>query len=335
MNGNGKGEPVMQHGLSYATLALVGGALIPWASEVAAQPAYPSKLIRVLVGVPPGGSTDLITRMYAEWLHESLGQPGIVENRPGGNTTAAAEAVARAAPDGYTLLLATDALVALPLLTKLTFDPFKDLAPIGTIGVSRFVLAVHPSLPVNNVKELVALAKARPGQMNYASSGNAGTSHLGLEKFKLLTATNMVHIPYKGAGPAIVDAIAGHVQVSMWTPLAIAAHVQAGKLKPLAATGPKRVPLLPNVPTFGEAGFPAYDHNVWFAVFAPAGTPRQNIDRLAAEIAKMIAAPKHRQRLDSSGVEPLLLAPEPLATMIRSQAAELQVLIKTANIKMD
>ena len=329
----------MHRNLKFVVGSLLAGVLAGWTTFINAQPsqqpAYPSRLIRVLVGVPPGGSTDQITRMFAEWLHESLRQPSVVENRPGANTAAAADAVARASPDGHALLMATDALVALPLLAKLTFDPFKDLAPIGAIGVSRFVLAVHPSLPVSTVKELIALAKARPGQLNYASSGNAGTSHLGLEKFKMHTATNMVHIPYKGAGPAIIDAIAGQIQVSMWTPLAIVGHVNAGKLKPLAATGPKRTQLLPNVPTFGEAGLPGYDHNVWFAVFAPAGTPKPIVDRLNVEIARMVAAPNNKQRLDSSGVEPLLITPEQLATMIRAQVAELQTLITAANIKMD
>jgi len=183
--------------------------------SVSAQQPYPSRPIRVLVGVPPGGATDLMTRMFAEWLRESLGQPAVVENRPGANTAVAAEAVARSAPDGHTLLFSTDALLSTALLAKLNFDPFKDFAPIGIIGVSRFALTVHPSLPVNTVKELVALAKARPGQLNYASSGNAGTSHFGVEKFKMVTGTNMVHVPYKGAGPAITDAIAGEVQVSM------------------------------------------------------------------------------------------------------------------------
>lgn len=328
----------MQQSLKFVICSLlvaVLGGQMTFTHAQQPQQAYPSKLIRVLVGVPPGGSTDLITRMFAEWLHENLGHPSIVENRPGANTAVAADAVARAAPDGHTLLTATDALVALPLLTKLTFDPFKDLAPIGTIGLSRFVLTVHPSLPVNTVKELIALAKARPGQLNYASSGNAGTSHLGLEKFKMVTGTNMVHIPYRGAGPAIVEAIAGQVQVSMWTPLAILGHVKAGKLKPLAVTGPKRIPQLPDVPTFAEGGLPGYDHNVWFAAFAPAGTPRPIVDRLNAQIAKMTASPKIKERLDSSGVEPLLFTPEQLRAMIGAQAAELQKLIKTANIRMD
>jgi tripartite-type tricarboxylate transporter receptor subunit TctC len=289
----------------------------------------------VLVGVPPGGATDLMTRLYADWLHESLGAAAVVDNRPGANTAVAADAVAHAPADGYTLLHSTDALLSVALMAKLNFDPFKDFSPVGTIGVSHFAMVVHPRLPVSTVKDLIALAKARPGQLNYASSGNAGTSHFGLEKFKMVTGTYMVHVPYKGAGPAIVDAIAGEVQVSMWTPLAVAGHVKAGKLKPLAVTGPKRVEQLPNVSTFAEAGLPQYDHEVWFAILAPAGTPKPIVDRLNAEIAKMVASPKMKARLDSNGIEPLASKPEDLTARMRAGTAEMAKLIKIANIKMD
>ncbi len=318
-----------------ALRAFVGCVLATIAICAAAQQPHPNRPVRVLVGVPPGGSTDLITRMFAEWLRESLGQPTVVENRPGANTAVAADAVARSAPDGHALLVSTDALLSIALLAKLNFDSFKDLAPIGIIAVSRFVLAVHPSLPVNTLREFIALAKARPGQLNYASSGNAGTSHFGMEKFKMLTGTSMVHIPYRGAGPAIVDAIAGQVQVSLWTPLAIAEHVKAGKLKTLAVTGPKRIPLLPNVSTFAEAGLPGYDHSVWFAVYAPAATPRSIVDRLNVEIANMVASPKIKERLDSNGVEPVLSTPEQVTALMRAGTAEMAKVIKVANIKMD
>jgi tripartite-type tricarboxylate transporter receptor subunit TctC len=314
--------------------AFAACVLAVMATHAGAQQPYPNRPVRVLVGVPPGGSTDLITRMFAEGLRDGLGQPTVVENRPGANTAVAADAVARSAPDGHALLVSTDALLSIALLTKLNFDAFKDFAPIGIIAVSRFVLAVHPSLPVKTLKEFIALAKARPGQLNYASSGNAGTSHFGLEKFKMLTGTNIVHIPYRGAGPAIVDAIAGQVQVSLWTPLAIAEHVKAAKLKPLAVTGPQRLQLL-DVSTFAEAGLPGYDHTVWFAVYAPAATPRAIVDRLNAEIAKMVASPKIKERLDSNGVEPLLSTPEQVTALMRAATAEMAKLIKVANIKMD
>lgn len=305
------------------------------AGSLALAQQYPARPIRVLVGVPPGGSTDAQARMFAEWLQDSLGQSAFVENRPGANTALAAEGVARAAPDGHSLLVATDAFLAMPLLTKVSFDPFKDFAPVGVLALNRFVLAVHPNVPVNNVQELVAWLKARPGKANYGSSGNAGASHLGLEKFKILTGTEFTHIPYKGAGPALTDAIAGRYEISMWTPTAIAGHVKAGKLKALAVTGPKRVAALPQVPTFAEAGLPAYDHTAWQAVFATAGTPRPVIDRLNGEIARMVASAKVKQKLDEAGVEAMAVKPEQMAEMLRNDSAELAKLIRTANIRMD
>lgn len=314
---------------------LLAAVIAAQAMLAGAQPAYPNKPIKVLVGVPPGGSTDALTRMFADWLQESLGQPAVVDNRPGANTVIAADVVAKAAPDGHTLLVTTEAFLTMPLLTKTPFDPFKDFAPIGTVGINRFVFAVHPSVPVNNIKELVAYVKSRPGKVNYGSSGNAGASHLGGEKFKMLTGTHIVHIPYRGAGPALTDAIGGQYELSLWTPLAITPHVKSGKLKPLAVTGPKRMPFLPNVPTFAEAGLPQYEHHSFLSVYAPAGTPRPIIDKLNAEIAKMVAAPKIRKKLDESGVEPMQTTPEQLTAMMRKESAESAKLIKAAGIRMD
>jgi len=299
-----------------------------------AQP-YPIKPIKLLVGVPPGGSSDAIARIFAAWLQEELGQPAVVDNRPGANTAIAAYAVVHAAPDGYTLLVASDAFITVPLLTKLQYDPFKDFTPIGTLTVSPFVFAVHPSSPINSAKELVEYAKAHPDEINYGSSGNGGASHLGAEKFKLLTGTKMVHVPYRGAGPALTDAIGGQVQLSLWTPLAITPHVKAGKLKALAVTGTKRVPSLPQVPTFAEAGFPQYDHKTWIGVYAPTGTPKPILDKVSAEINKMLAAPKIKQKLQENGAEPFVSTPEQFTQMMRSDTDELRGLIKAANVKMD
>lgn len=318
---------------SFLTCGLAAHALL-----VAAQPAqqpYPSKPIKILVGVPPGGSTDTIARLFADWLRESMGQPTIVENRPGANTAVAADAVARSAPDGYTLLLATDAFITVPLLTKVSFDPIKDFAPIATLTMNPFVMAVHPSVPANTLKDFITYAKARPGKLSYASSGNGGATHLGIEKFKMLTGTNIVHIPYRGAGPALTDAIGGQVELSMWTPLAISSHVAAGKLKPLALTGPHRLPALSQVPTFAEAGLPAYNYQAWQAVFAPAGTPKPIVDRLNAEIQKMLSNPKVKETLDKQGVEVFYSAPDKIVPFMRSQTADLAKLIKAANITMD
>lgn len=318
-----------KHLLQASLAAVLGATLLP----AMGQAPYPSRPIKLFVGVPPGGSTDALTRLFGDWLQESLGQPTVVENKPGANTAIAADAVARAPADGYTLLVATEAHIIIPLLTKLNYDPFKSFEPVGTIGLNQFVLAVHPSVPANTVKEFVDYAKARPGQLNFGSSGNAGTSHLGLEKMKLMTGMSIVHIPYRGAGPALADAVAGQVQVSMWTPLAISSHVT--KLKPLAVTGHKRIASLPQVPTFAEAGYPNFEHKSWLSVYAPAGTPKAIVDKLNAEIAKMQASPKIKQRMEASGVEPLLSTPEQLTAMNRAETIETQKLIKAANIKMD
>ena len=324
----------MQKYLKNIVRAAVIGALASQALLAGAQ-SYPSKPIKVFVGVPPGGSTDALTRVFAEWLQESMGQPAVVENKPGANTAVAADLVARSAPDGYTLLVTTEAFITMPLLTRTPYDPVKDFVPVGTVGVNRFVLVVHPSVPVNTVKEFTAYAKAHPGQLNFGSSGNAGASHIGLEKFKMLTGTFITHIPYRGAGPALTDGIAGQYQAAMWTPLAVSPHVNAGKLKPLAVTGPKRMSVLPKVPTFAEAGLPAFDHRSWLSVYAPAGTPKPIVDKLNAEISKMLASPKIRQKLEGAGVEPFISTPEQLTTLNREESSMLQKLIKTSNIKMD
>jgi len=311
------------------------GLLAAHAVLAAAQPSYPNRPIKIQVGVPPGGSTDSVARMFAQWLQGSWAQPAIVENRPGANTAVAANAVAHASPDGYTVLLATNAHITIPLLTKLSYDPFKDFAPVGTIGVSHYVLLIHPSLPPNTLQEFIAYAKARPGQLNYGSSGNGGGSHIAGELFNTLTGTRIEHVPYKGAGPALSDAIGGQVQVSFNTPLAVAGHVKAGKLKALAVTGPKRAPLLPDLPTFAEAGLPAYDVKAWYGVFLPAGTPKAIVDKLAAEIDKFLSSPKVKENLEKQGVEPLHSTPEQFTTMMRAESVDLSKLIKATHIKID
>lgn len=333
-----KQETLVQQRLRIAFRTALACLLATQVMLVAAQPAqqpYPSKPIKVLVGVPPGGSTDALTRLFADWLQQSLGQPTIVENKPGVNSAVAAEAAARSAPDGYTLFLATDAFITVPLLTKVSFDPFKDFTPIGSVAVNRFTMAVHPSVPVKSLQEFIAYAKARPGKLSYASSGNGGSSHLGIEKFKMLTGTDIVHIPYKGAGPALSDAIGGRVELSMWTPLAISGHVASGKLKPLALTGPKRLPVLPDVPTFAEAGLPTFDHRAWLAVFAPANTPKHVVDVVRAEIQKMMASPRVKETFERQGVEAFPNSPEELTALMRKEMAENEKLIKAANIKME
>jgi len=327
--------------MEHSTLArrsLLAASLAALAEPAAAQTGeagYPSRPIRVLVGVPPGGSTDSLTRLFVDWLRQSTGQTAIADNRPGVNSAIAAEAVARSAPDGYTLLAATDALITVPLLQRLSFDPLRDFAPVGTVATNRFVLVVHPSVPAHSLAELIALARARPGELNYGSSGSGGISHVGLETFKMQTGTDMVHVPYRGAGPALTDGISGQYQVAIWTPLAVAAHVAAGRLRALAVTGPARLPLLPEIPTFAEAGLPEFDKQSWFAVFAPAGTPAPVIERLGSEIRLMLADPTMRGVLSRQGVEPFISTPEQVTAMLRADTEELRRVIRAAGIRMD
>lgn len=312
----------------------------PWLqalAQVSAPAAFPNRALRVLVGVPPGGSTDALARLVADHLRDALGQSTVVDNRPGANTAVAAEAVARSAPDGHTLLFATEALLTVPLLTKVSFDPLSDFVPVATVAMNRFVMAVHPDVPATTLQDFIRLAKQRPGQLNYASSGSGGASHLGIEKFKRLTGTHIVHIPYRGAGLALTDAVAGQVQLSMWTPLAIAPHVASGRLRALAITGSKRlaIPSMANVPTFAEAGLPAFDHRAWQALYAPAATPRPIVERLHEEIRKMLTNPKVLDTLDRQGVDPFLSALDQIPGHLRAEQTEIARVVKAANIKMD
>lgn len=315
-----------------------GTALASAALYATAQPGnapYPNRPIKIIVGVPPGGSTNNIARMLAQELQTSWGQATIVENRAGANTTIASEAVWRAPADGYTLLFATNAHVTIPLLTKLPYDPLKDFEPIGTLGVSRFVLSVHPSVPANTLQEFITYAKAHPGQLNFGSSGNGGTSHISGEVFNMLTGTRITHIPYKGAGPSLTDSIGGQVQVSYNTPMIVAPYAKTGKLKALAVTGPKRLSFMPDVPTFAEAGLPAFDEKAWYGLFAPAGTPKPVIDKLAAEVARIVASPAFKDNLEKQGTEPWISTPEQFRATMKTDMANLAKVISAANIKVD
>jgi len=323
----------MQH-TRLARRIFVAG-LLAAASALAAAQNYPSRPIKILVGVPPGGSTNTVARMFAEWLQEKWGQPVVVENKPGANTAVAADAVAHSAPDGYTVLLATNAHITLPLLTKLGYDPIKDFAPVGTVGVAPYVLMVHPSVPGNTLKEFIAYTKAHPGQLNFGSSGNGGGSHIAGEVFNSLAGTRIQHVPYKGAGPALTDTLGGQVQVAFNTSLAVSEYVKAGRLKAFAVAGPKRVAILPQVPTFTEAGLPAFDEKAWYGVFVPAKTPKPIVDKLAAELGRMLASPAIKQKLEQQGIDPLVTTPDQFLAMMQKETGELARIIKTANIKID
>lgn len=330
----------MKQHLRTALHAAIAGLLIVQTTLSLAQPAQPAypapnKTIKVLVGVPPGGGVNAVARMFSEALQEKWGVPTIVENKPGANTAVAADAVARATPDGYTMLLATNALITVPLLAKLTFDPMNDFIPVGTVGLSRQFVVVNSSLPVNTLQELIAYAKANPGKLNFGSTGNGGPTHLTGTVFNNLTGANIQHIPYKGAGPLLNDLLAGQVQVSFLTGLGIAPHVNAGKLKALAVISPTRSTLLPQAPTTTEAGLPAFNEQGWYGIFLPAKTPKPIVDKLSTELAALIRSPAMKEKLEKQGVEPFLNTPAQFQVMLHKESAELAKVIKDNNIKID
>lgn len=315
---------------------LIAGVLMAIAASTSAQQAYPGKPIRFITPYAPGGSTTILARMIAQNLTESWNQQVFVENRPGGNTVMGTETLARSAPDGYTIMLTSNIHVINPnLYPKLPYDPVKDFAPIGTVSRVEIVLVVHPSVPANNLQELIALAKAKPGQLNYASSGSGGAGHLATEMFSVMTGVKMQHIPYKGGGAALIDLVGGQVDLSFAAPLEFAPHIKSGKLRAIAVSGEVRLPVLPQVPTFTEAGLPGLDIAFWQGILAPAGTPKTIVDKISTELARILAMPDIKEKLVFQGVEPFINTPEQFAALIKADLAKFAKLIKTANIKLE
>jgi len=301
-----------------------------------AQP-YPVKPLRLVIPYPPGGGADTIARPLAQKMSEKLGQQLVVENRGGANGNIGMEYVARAAPDGYTIVLALTAQLAVnpALYGKVPYDPVRDYAPITLFGTGTYILVVHPSLPAKSVKELVALAKARPGQIAYSSSGNGSGGHLAAELLNSMAGIRMLHVPYKGGGPALVDLIAGQVQVLFSTQLASWPHIQSGRIRALAVSTARRPASIPDLPTVAEAGLPGYDAGVWYGVLAPAGTPREVVARLNAEIVRALNAPDFRKFLEGNGIEPIGSPPEQLAQHIQSELVKWAKVVKDANVRVD
>lgn len=313
-----------------AGLACVGTALAQSAQN------YPNKPIRFIVPYAAGGSTSHVARLVATKLSESWGQPVVVDNRGGGNTAIGTEAVARSAPDGYTIGLQTSTLATLPhLIASLPFDPLKDLAPVAPLISTQLVLVLHPSVPANNLKEFIALAKARPNQLNFAAVGTGSSTHLAGELFKNVTGVKMQHVAYKGTAPALTDLIGGQVQLNFDTPVTSLPHIRAGKLKPIAITGKNRLASLPDVPTFAEAGLPEYDFQIWFGVIAPAGTPRDIIGKISREIARILALPDVKDNLALQGLDPFEASPDQFGALIRGDLDKYGKVIKGAGIKIE
>jgi len=314
---------------------LAGAGAVANAQSPAA--GYPDRPIRLVVPYPPGGGTDLIARSLAQKLTEAFGQQVIVENRAGANGNIGMDFVAKSAPDGHTLVLGLTGQFAVNpgLYKKLSYDPVKDFAPVALVASNPYILVVHPSLPAKSVKELIALAKARPGQLAFSSSGNGGGAHLATEMLKTLARIDMVHVPYKGAAPAITDLIAGQVQLSFTVWTTAGPHVKTGRLRALGVTTKQRSSVIPDLPSIAET-VPGYDTSVWYGVAAPAGTPAAIVAKLNAEILRVLAAPEFRQRI--GGVEPVdpsHRSPGQFGDFIRSEIVKWAKVIKDSHVKID
>ena len=311
-------------------------AVLSLAAPVSGQ-QYPVRPVRMLIGFPPGGGTDIVGRIVAQKLSENLGQQVVPENRGGATGMVAAELAARAAPDGYTIMMAhISAMSILPsLYPKMAYDTAKDFAPITLAAIGPNLLVVHPSLPVKNTKELIALARARPGQLHYASPGSGSVQHLSGELFKLQAKVDMLHVPYKGSGQSIVDLIAGHVQLNFDAVPVVIGHARQGRLRALAVTSEKRSALLPDIPTVSEAGVTGFDMGTWWGLVAPAAVNKDVVAKLYAESIKVLKQPDVRDRLANVGAEPGGNTPEQFGAFIRSESVKYARIVKDANIKID
>lgn len=296
---------------------------------------WPAKPLRYIVPFPPGAFNDTLARTLAAELPKTLGQAVVVENRPGGNTIIGTEVAAKSPPDGYTLYGAALPFSVIQSLYKTSFDVTKDFAPITLAGVTPNLLVANPNAPYNSVRELIAYAKANPGKVNYASTGNGTSNHLSFELFKAMTGTRITHIPYKGSAPAVTDLIGGQVEAMFDNTPNVLPHVRAGKLKALAVSSKTRSALAPEVPTVDEAGVPGYDVGVWFGILTVAGTPPEVVRRLNTEMVKILTSPEIKERFGKMGVEVIAGTPEHFSTFLRSEVSRWAKVIQDAGIKAD
>lgn len=315
------------------TLFLLCTALT--ASAATAQ-SYPSRPIRIIVPLTQGGSNDLLARIAAERLTASLGQPAVVDNRPGANGNIGTEFVAKSAPDGHTLLMANTSHVINSILSaKLPYDPIRDFAPVALMSSVHFALVVHPSVPAHSVKEFIALARARAGALTYASVGYGSPHHLAMELFKSMAGVDLTHVPYKGAGQFVPDLVAGEVSSVIGAINSLLPHIKAGRLRVLGIAGGRRTPLLPDTPTIAEAALPGFALDNWGGMLAPAGTPRGIIERLNAEIVGALRDPRIAERLTSQGIEITPSTPEEFQEMMRSYALKWSGVVRAAGIRLE
>src|SRR5688572_7044115 len=310
------------------------GVLLLFALQAAAQ-TYPSKAVRMIVPYPPGGGNDTLARLFAAKLSDRMGQQFVVENRPGAGAMIGTEAAAKSAPDGYTILLSSIATHALSpnLYSRVPYDPVKDFAPITLLGIAPTVLVVNADLPAKTLQELINLAKKQ--QLAYASGGNGTPPHINAEVFKSVAGIDLLHVAYKGGGPALVDLMAGRVQAMLDTAASAMPHVRSGKLRALAISAPRRSPELPELPTFAEAGLPQYDTNAWYSMHAPAGTPPDIVRRLNAELVAILKDPEILARFKQLATDPVGNSPEEFAAFVRAELDKYARIIKAAGIKLD
>jgi len=299
--------------------------------------AYPSKPIRMIVPYPPGGGTDIFARLLAAKLSPALGQQVVIEQRPGAGGVIGADVAAKAAPDGYTLLIgqASNLAINQHLMSKLPYDPVKDFAPITLIATSPGLLVVHPSLPIRTVKDLVALARSKPGTINYASAGNGSPGHLAAAYFNKVAHIDLLHVPYKGATPAMTDVIAGHASLYFTSPVAAQPYVQSGRLRQIAVTSAQRFPPLPDVPSIAEAGYPDFDMTSWWGLLAPAGIPRDIVARLHTESVTALNAAEMKERLAAQGALVVTNAPDQFASYLKSEIANWGRIVKASGARLD
>lgn len=296
---------------------------------------YPNQPIKFVVPYPPGGANDIFARLLAQPLHESLGQPVIVENRAGGGGTIGTASVAKATPDGYTLLLGSSGplAVAPSLISNLPYNPLRDLAPITMVGTVPNILAVHPSIPANSVKQLIALAKANPGKLTFGSSGIGGSGHLAGELFKLMAGIKMIHVPYRGSGLSVIGLVSGEISLTFENMLTLLPHVKAGRIRGLAVTTGQRSPVIPEVPTIAESGLPDYSAGPWFAIVSTGGTPQEVVNILNREFVKILKRPDVAKLLSARGADLVTGTPMELAEYLRTEISRWANVVRDANIK--
>jgi tripartite-type tricarboxylate transporter receptor subunit TctC len=307
-------------------LAVLAGAC--WA-----QTGYPNKAIRIVIALAPGGGVDTSARLLGQKFTDAWGQQVVAENRPGAGGTIATELVARAAPDGYTLLMVSMGHTITPALYKLSYDTIRDFAPISLFVQSPSVLAVHPSLPVKNVKELIVFTKARPNEILFSSSGNGSGQHLAMELLNRMAGVQLVHVPYKGTAPSITDLVGGRVSVTVASAISTMPQVRSGRLRALAVASAKRSPSVPDLPTIAEAALPGFEVNQWYSLMAPAGTPRDIVNKLHGEIARTVADPATKERLLTMGLDPVGSPPDEFTAYLKTETAKWGKLVREAGIR--